>query len=92
MRNRSNVLETYLHPADWRRWLLAPIIPKGEHGDTRPLSVAFPKSLLTRIDKVARETRNNRSDAIRHLLRWALDAYEKSREQEAAASDDQRAG
>lgn len=72
---------------------MAPIIiPKGEHSEARPLSVSFPKSLLTRIDKVARETRNNRSDTIRHLLRWALSAYEKSREQEAEQGDHQRTG
>lgn len=54
---------------------MQPIVPKGE-GEVKPLSIAFPKSLLTRIDKVAKETNNNRSDTIRHLLRWALDAYE----------------
>lgn len=56
-----------------------PIVPKGEEGDTRPLSVAFPRSMLARIDKIAKATSNNRSDTIRHLLRWALDAYDKAR-------------
>lgn len=67
---------------------MAPIIPKGEHGDTRPLSIAFPRSMIAKIDKVARETRNNRSDAIRHLLRWAIEAYEKSREAESKGAED----
>lgn len=75
---------------DWRTWLVDPMIPKGERGETRPLSVAFPKAMLARIDKVARETHNNRSDAIRHLLRWALDAYDRSREAERQGEDPKR--
>lgn len=63
------------HPINWRNWLVQPIVPKGE-GEVKPLSIAFPKALLTRIDRVAKETNNNRSDTIRHLLRWALDAYD----------------
>ena len=55
---------------------MQPIVPKGE-GGVKPLSIAFPKQLLVRIDRVAKETNNNRSDTIRHLLRWALDAYDK---------------
>jgi Arc/MetJ-type ribon-helix-helix transcriptional regulator len=74
-------------PVDWRKWLVDPIIPQGEKGDTRPLSVAFPKAMLQRIDRIAKATGNNRSDAIRHLLRWALDTYEKAREDERRAND-----
>jgi metal-responsive CopG/Arc/MetJ family transcriptional regulator len=53
-----------------------PIVPKGE-GNVKPLSIAFSKALIARIDKVSRETNNSRADTIRHLLRWALDAYDK---------------
>lgn len=77
----------YGHPSDWRRYLLQPIVPKGE-GGVKPLSIAFPKALLTRIDKVSKETNNSRSDTIRHLLRWALDAYDKGRSAESSLHDD----
>lgn len=67
------------------------IIPKGEHGKpTKPLSIRFRDDMLKRIDRVARETDNTRTDAIMHLLNWALTAYEKQRagerEEEKAAT------
>ncbi len=58
-----------------------PIIPKGE-GPGKPLSFRVPEAMLKRIDKVAKETRNSRSETVLHLLRWAVDAYEKSRADE----------
>lgn len=74
MKTNAMMLPSW-HPTNWRNWLVQPIVPKGE-GEVKPLSIAFPKALLARIDKVAKETNNNRSDTIRHLLRWALDAYD----------------
>lgn len=59
-----------------------PIVPRGEEGDTTPLSIAFPRSMLARIDKIKKATNNSRSAVIKHLLRWALDAYDKLREDE----------
>ena len=79
MRQTEKMLSMDHHPADWRHWMVDPIIPPGERGETRPLSIAFPKAMLQRIDKIAKDTHNNRSDTIRYLLRWALEAYEKSR-------------
>lgn len=64
-----------------------PIIPKGEEGDTRPLSIAFPRTMLTRIDKLAKATNNNRSATIKYLLRWALDAYDKLRDDEKSEKE-----
>ena len=87
MRTDLDVLQNKPDLADWRKWLVDPIVPKGEEGDTRPLSVAFPAKMLARIDKIAKETHNNRSDTIRHLLRWSLDAYDKARDAERVGVD-----
>lgn len=59
-----------------------PIVPKGEEGDSRPLSIAFPREMLVRIDRIKKATNNSRSAVIKHLLRWALEAYDKLREEE----------
>jgi hypothetical protein len=80
MNTAKNLLET--HPSEWRRWLLDPVVPEGE-GDAKPLSIAYPEKMLERIDKVAHETHNSRSETIRHLLRWALNAYDKGRAAES---------
>lgn len=67
---------------DWRKYLVDPIIPRGDEGTTKPLSIAFPSAMLARLDKLAKQTNNTRSAVIKHLLRWALDAYDKLREEE----------
>lgn len=79
MQTAKTLLDT--HPSEWRRWLLSPVVPKGE-GEAKPLSIAFPEKMLERIDKIASETDNSRSETIRHLLRWAMEAYEKGRAEE----------
>lgn len=63
---------------------MKPLIPVGE-GKGKPLSMRVPEQVLKRIDKVAHETQNSRTDAILHLLRWALDKYgaERAAEEEA---------
>jgi hypothetical protein len=76
-----NLLDS--HPSDYRRWLMDPVVPEGE-GEAKPLSIAYPEKLVERIDKIAKETGNTRSDTIRHLLRWGCSAYEKGRSEEAA--------
>lgn len=81
MHPAKNLLQA--HPSDWRRWLLNPVVPEGE-GEAKPLSIAFPEKMIERIDRIAKETGNSRSDTVRHLLRWAMDAYDKGNEQEAA--------
>lgn len=53
------------------------VVPEGEGPLSEAVSVRLPKKLLERVEKCAKETENNRSDAILHLLRWALGAYEK---------------
>ena len=72
---------------EWRRWLVEPVIPEGE-GPGKPLSLRVPEQLLKRIDVVAKETRNSRTDAVLHLLRWALSKYESEREAERARRGD----
>jgi hypothetical protein len=53
-----------------------PIVPEGRRRRESPSPLRSRKALLARIDRVAKETNNSRSDTIRHLLRWALDAYD----------------
>lgn len=60
-----------------------PVIPVGE-GHGKPLSIRFPLALLKRIDAAAKATGNNRTETILHLLRWALDEYERQRANERA--------
>lgn len=82
MISMHEVVKRYPHLKDWRKQLVDPIIPHGEEGSTKPLSIAFPTSMLARIDRIKKQTNNSRSAVIKHLLRWALDAYDKLREEE----------
>jgi metal-responsive CopG/Arc/MetJ family transcriptional regulator len=43
----------------------------------------YPKLLLQRVDAVAKETGNPRTETILHLIRWALDEYDKERSEES---------
>jgi metal-responsive CopG/Arc/MetJ family transcriptional regulator len=45
----------------------------------------FPEKLLVRIDKCAKATGNSRTDTVLHLIRWALEEYEKERGAEIRA-------
>ena len=82
MKSMYEVVKGHPHLSDWRAQLVDPIIPHGEEGSTKPLSIAFPATMLARIDKIKRATHNSRSAVIKHLLRWALDAYDKLRDEE----------
>lgn len=55
---------------------MSPIIPRGKV-KSRTLSFAFEKDMLSRIDRAAKETGNTRTDTIRHLIRFALNAYDE---------------
>jgi hypothetical protein len=76
---------TVAYLTDWRRWLVKPIIPEGEKLE-KPLSVAFSKEMLKDLDRIGDATNNSRADTIRHLLRWAIAAYDKAQEEEAEAA------
>jgi len=73
--------------------MLKPIIPKRDRGElSDPVSVRFPKDVLKRIDRAAAETRNKRSEAILHLVEWALEKYEAQREAEEKGEESASAG
>lgn len=52
------------------------VVPEGEGKASEAVTLRLPKKLLERVEKCAKETDNNRTDAILHLLRWALSQYE----------------
>lgn len=91
MKTPLEVLHRHPHLRDWRKYLVDPIVPQGEEGDTTPLSIAFPRSMLQRIDKIKKATNNSRSAVIKYLLRWALDAYDKLREDEKSGVGGEKA-
>jgi hypothetical protein len=53
------------------------VVPEGEGPLSQAITVRLPKMLLERIERAAKETRNNRSDTILYLLRWGIGAHEK---------------
>lgn len=63
-----------------------PIVPQGEGPSAGPISLRVPKGLMKRIEKIAADTRNSRSEAMIKLLRYACDLYDKSIDDEAAES------
>lgn len=87
-----DVLKRHPHLEDWRKQLVDPIIPHGTEGHTKPLSIAFPEDMLARIDRIKKATNNSRSAVIKHLLRWALDAYDKLREEEKLRAANEKKG
>lgn len=52
-----------------------PVVPPGE-GDNVPLSFRCPAKLKARIEAIAKATNNSQTDALLHLLRWAVSEYE----------------
>lgn len=67
----------------WRRYLVNPVVPPSE-GPSTVLSVRVPQRLRERIERVAEETGHDRTTAVLHLLRWALDEYDRQRAEEKA--------
>lgn len=55
------------------------VVPEGEGPLSQAITVRLPRKLLERIERTAKETANNRSDTILHLLRWALGEHEKKK-------------
>jgi hypothetical protein len=53
------------------------VVPDGEGPLSEAITIRLPKKMLERIEKAAKDTENNRSDTVLHLLRWALAQYEK---------------
>lgn len=61
---------------------MRPVVPEGE-GPTQPLSIRFPKRLIERLDEVAKTTGNDRSTVVLHMVRWALEEFDRQRLEEA---------
>lgn len=53
------------------------VVPEGEGPASDAITIRMPKKLLERVERCAKETQNTRTDAILHLLRWALGRYEE---------------
>lgn len=70
---------------------MRPVVPEGEGETTVQIGVRTPEKLLERIDRCAKETGNDRTATVLHLLRWALSQYEKERAEEAEASSKKKA-
>lgn len=68
-----------VHPRHWSDWLTPrQVVPKGE-GATRPLSIRYPEAILKELDKIAKETNNDRTSTIMHILRWGIAEYKAQR-------------
>lgn len=52
------------------------IVPVKNEGELTQVGFRLPTSLVERIDKVAKETGNSRTEVVTHLLAWALGEYE----------------
>lgn len=52
------------------------VVPEGEGPSSEAITLRLPKKLLERVERCAKETQNTRTDAVQHLLRWALSQYE----------------
>lgn len=51
------------------------IVPMGE-GRAKPLSIAIPREMVQRIDRIREELGLTRSKVVRRLLRFSLNDYE----------------
>lgn len=63
---------------NWREALVSPVVPPSE-GPSRVLSLRVPQRVLERVDAVAEDTGHDRTATVLHLLRWALDEYDRQR-------------
>lgn len=55
---------------------------KESEGSLEVLTLKVPVKLKARIDAAAKQTGNNRTQTMLALMRWALDQFEKQREEE----------
>lgn len=80
---RARVVRQSKPPTPWREAML---IPQG-FGDREesPRSVRWPKELTKRIEKVGEETQHDFSMTVFHLVKWALDEYDRQRASDGTA-------
>lgn len=68
-------------------WRDAMLIPQGwGEREDKPRSTRWPKGLMSRVEKVAKESGHDYTTALFHLLKWALDEYDAQREAERGGS------
>lgn len=63
---------------------MRPVIPPSEGKLGDPIQIRFSTTIMARLDAVATETGHDRTDLIRHLVRWALDEHDAQRTAERA--------
>lgn len=66
----------------WRSALVSPVVPPSE-GPSSVLSVRVPQRLRERIEAVAEATGHDKTTTVLHLLRWALDEYDRQLAEES---------
>ena len=68
-------------------WREAMLIPQGwGERESKPRSTRWPKALMARVDRIAKETGHDYTTALFHLVSWACDTYEKQRAAEGKKS------
>lgn len=48
------------------------VVPVGRSGPKRQVTIRYPLDLLDRIDRIAQQTHNSRSEVLLRLLTYAL--------------------
>lgn len=68
-------------PTQRKHWSEAmKIIPEGwGEREDKPRSTRWPKAIMKRVEAVAKETGHDYTTALFHLIKWALDEYERQR-------------
>lgn len=61
-------------------WRAAMLIPQGwGEREDKPRSTRWPRALMQRVERVAKESGHDYTTALFHLLKWALDEYDAQR-------------
>jgi len=56
------------------------LIPQGwGEREDKPRSTRWPRALMQRVERVAKESGHDYTTALFHLLKWALDEYDAQR-------------
>lgn len=50
--------------------------------ENKTRSYRWPKRLIERVDRIAKETMNDPTEALFHLVQWACEEYDHQRESE----------
>lgn len=56
------------------------VIPEGwGEREAKPRSTRWPKALMQRVEKIAKETEHDYTTALFHLVKWACDTYDEQK-------------